>query len=99
MDGLNPDRPLHFRQADAMLVFEVAWILLAERRYEESAKMFLRMQELNHWFVHSFLRLRDHEHFACSDVYMDACRSHPTYSYLAAGEFVAVPLVFQRSND
>jgi hypothetical protein len=54
MDGLNPDRPLHFRQADAVLVFEVAWILLAERRYEESAKMFLRMQELNHWFVLPF---------------------------------------------
>ena len=51
MDGLNPDRPIHFRQADAMLVFEVAWIFLAERRYEESANMFLRMQELNHWFV------------------------------------------------
>jgi hypothetical protein len=51
MDGLNPDRPIHFRQADAMLVFEVAWIFLAERRYEESANMFLRMQELNHWSV------------------------------------------------
>ena len=51
MGGLNPERPVHFRHADAVLVFEAAWILLAERRYEESAKMFLRMQELNSWFV------------------------------------------------
>lgn len=50
-----------------MLIFEVAWILLAERRYEESATMFLRMQEVNHW-------------------------SHPTYSYLAAGEFAILVL-------
>lgn len=51
VDGLSPERPIHFKQADAMLVFEVAWIYLAERRFEESAEMFLKMQTLNNWHV------------------------------------------------
>ncbi|KAJ7594210.1 outer membrane protein Iml2/Tetratricopeptide repeat protein 39 [Mycena floridula] len=38
-----------FAQADTLLIFELAWLLLAERRYEESAKMFMRMTELNSW--------------------------------------------------
>lgn len=34
-----------FRQ----LVFELAWTLLSQRRYQESADMFMRMIELNTW--------------------------------------------------
>lgn len=60
MDGLSPERPIHFRQADAMLVFEVAWILLAERRFVESAEMFLRMQTLNNWLAQSSERSHFH---------------------------------------
>ncbi|KXN84549.1 Mitochondrial outer membrane protein IML2 [Leucoagaricus sp. SymC.cos] len=48
-DGLKPDRAFSFAQADALLVFELAWTLLSERRYDEAAKMFLRMTELNTW--------------------------------------------------
>ncbi|KAF8321184.1 hypothetical protein DL93DRAFT_2051790 [Clavulina sp. PMI_390] len=55
--GLSPERPIHFQQADAMLVFELGWIYLAERKYEESAEMFLKMQTLNNWShsTYSFL--------------------------------------------
>lgn len=48
-DGLAPGRTLRFKQADALLVFELAWTLLAQRRFAESAKMFLRMTEMNSW--------------------------------------------------
>ncbi|KAK0211394.1 outer membrane protein Iml2/Tetratricopeptide repeat protein 39 [Desarmillaria ectypa] len=48
-DGLKPDREASFKQADTLLVFELAWTLLAERRYEEAAIEFIRMTELNNW--------------------------------------------------
>jgi len=33
------------------LVFELAWTLLSQRRYQESADMFMKMIELNSWCV------------------------------------------------
>ncbi|OCB87588.1 hypothetical protein A7U60_g5291 [Sanghuangporus baumii] len=48
-DGLRPDRPGRFQQADALLVFELAWTLLSQRRYQESADAFLRITEINTW--------------------------------------------------
>ncbi|EJD00336.1 uncharacterized protein FOMMEDRAFT_159009 [Fomitiporia mediterranea MF3/22] len=48
-DGLRPERPGHFQQADALLVFELAWTLLSQRRYQEAADMFMRMTEVNTW--------------------------------------------------
>ncbi|KAF9512122.1 hypothetical protein BS47DRAFT_1345927 [Hydnum rufescens UP504] len=48
--ALNPcSRPANFRQADAMLVFELAWVHLVEDQFEEAADAFLRMMQLNHW--------------------------------------------------
>ncbi|KAG8874816.1 hypothetical protein FRB97_005634, partial [Tulasnella sp. 331] len=47
--GLGPSRPVKFVQADALLVFELAWVLIAERRYTESAEMWLKMKTLNGW--------------------------------------------------
>lgn len=47
--GLAPDRTSVFLQADALLVFELAWVFLAQRRYEDAAEMFLRMTEINTW--------------------------------------------------
>ncbi|KIY72518.1 hypothetical protein CYLTODRAFT_417906 [Cylindrobasidium torrendii FP15055 ss-10] len=46
-EGLKVDST--FRQADTLLVFEYAWLLLAERQYEEAGKQFIRMTELNSW--------------------------------------------------
>ncbi|KAI0929242.1 hypothetical protein AcV5_006552 [Taiwanofungus camphoratus] len=48
-DGLAPGRPHTFVQADGLLIFELAWTLLSQRRYEEAAEMFLRMTEINSW--------------------------------------------------
>ena len=68
-DGLKPDRPGSYQQADALLrepngiakafsiaeaiitklVFELAWTLLSQRRYQEAADAFLRMTEMNNW--------------------------------------------------
>lgn len=38
-----------FVQADALLVFELALILLAEARYTEAADAFIKMTKLNTW--------------------------------------------------
>ncbi|PSR77603.1 hypothetical protein PHLCEN_2v7793 [Hermanssonia centrifuga] len=48
-DGLKPDRPHSFLQADGLLVFELAWTLLSQRRYEEAAQTFIRITEINSW--------------------------------------------------
>ncbi|KAI0261377.1 hypothetical protein BC834DRAFT_896500 [Gloeopeniophorella convolvens] len=47
--GLAPDRPSVFLQADALLVFELAWLYLAQRRYADAAKTFMHMTEINTW--------------------------------------------------
>jgi tetratricopeptide (TPR) repeat protein len=47
--GLSPDRTSVFLQADALLVFELAWVYLAQRRYEDAAKMLMKMTEINTW--------------------------------------------------
>lgn len=47
--GLSPDRTSVFLQADAVLVFELAWVYLAQRRYEDAANMFMQMTEINTW--------------------------------------------------
>jgi len=48
-DGLRIEKKNWFKQADSLLVFELAWTLLSQRRYEESADMFMKMVELISW--------------------------------------------------
>ncbi|KAF9269546.1 hypothetical protein L218DRAFT_953162 [Marasmius fiardii PR-910] len=51
-DGLEASKKVEnnaFRQADTMLVFELAWTYLSRRQYQEAAEMFMRMTELNNW--------------------------------------------------
>lgn len=69
-DGLKPDRPQVFAQADGLvrmfpenivrvdidkrvkqLIFELAWTLLSQRRYEEAAEAFIKITEINSWYV------------------------------------------------
>ncbi|KZT19316.1 hypothetical protein NEOLEDRAFT_1142229 [Neolentinus lepideus HHB14362 ss-1] len=54
-EGLSPEHPQMFVQADALLLFELAWTLLAQRRYEESAEMFIKMTERNSWSHATYL--------------------------------------------
>ncbi|KAK7443214.1 Mitochondrial outer membrane protein iml2 [Stygiomarasmius scandens] len=48
-DGLSPEKKNLFVQADTLLMFELAWTLLAQRRYQEAATTFIRLTELNSW--------------------------------------------------
>ncbi|EJF66189.1 hypothetical protein DICSQDRAFT_78415 [Dichomitus squalens LYAD-421 SS1] len=48
-DGLAPGMPHTFAQADGLLIFELAWTLLSQRRYQEAAEAFIRMTEINSW--------------------------------------------------
>lgn len=79
-DGLKPERPHTFAQADGLvslptqhsdrlcthrtsqLIFELAWTLLSQRRYQEAADTFIDMTKINSW-------------------------SHGTYYFIAAGGF------------
>ncbi|TCD67048.1 hypothetical protein EIP91_000610 [Steccherinum ochraceum] len=47
--GLTPDRPHTFAQADSLLVFELAWSLISQRRYEQASEAFTKMTTLNSW--------------------------------------------------
>ena len=51
--GLQPDRPHTFAQADALLIFELAWTLLSQRRYKDAADAFIKVTEINSWLVAS----------------------------------------------
>ncbi|KAI0723829.1 outer membrane protein Iml2/Tetratricopeptide repeat protein 39 [Cerioporus squamosus] len=48
-DGLAPGLPHTFAQADGLLLFELAWTLLSQRRYQEAADAFIRVTEINSW--------------------------------------------------
>ncbi|KAJ3483102.1 hypothetical protein NLJ89_g12092 [Agrocybe chaxingu] len=48
-DGLKPGRPHSFAQADMLLIFELAWTLLGQRRYQEAADTFMKITEINSW--------------------------------------------------
>ncbi|KAF9792188.1 hypothetical protein BJ322DRAFT_19589 [Thelephora terrestris] len=48
-DGLKLEKKNKFKQADSLLVFELAWTLLSQRRYQEAADMFMKMGKLNSW--------------------------------------------------
>ncbi|KAK7062759.1 Mitochondrial outer membrane protein iml2 [Paramarasmius palmivorus] len=52
-DGLEKskkkDKVNAFRQADTLLVFELAWTYLSRRQYQEAAQAFIRVTELNSW--------------------------------------------------
>ncbi|KAF8803092.1 mitochondrial outer membrane protein IML2 [Phlegmacium glaucopus] len=48
-EGLKPSRPHSFAQADMLLIFELAWTLLGQRKYQEAADTFIRITELNTW--------------------------------------------------
>ncbi|KAM5532321.1 Outer membrane protein Iml2/Tetratricopeptide repeat protein 39 [Ganoderma adspersum] len=48
-EGLAPGLPHTFAQADGLLIFELAWTLFSQRRYQEAAEAFIRMTEINSW--------------------------------------------------
>ncbi|KAF8163824.1 mitochondrial outer membrane protein IML2 [Crassisporium funariophilum] len=48
-EGLKPNRPHSFAQADMLLIFELAWTLLGQRRYQEAADTFIKITEMNSW--------------------------------------------------
>lgn len=48
-ETLKPGKVLGFPQAEVILVFEYAWMLLAENKYKESAHYFLHLMTLNSW--------------------------------------------------
>ncbi|KAF8335658.1 hypothetical protein F5887DRAFT_921064 [Amanita rubescens] len=78
--GTKPGRPFVFKQADMMVVYELGWTLVGERKYREAAKVFMRTKGLNQWSVVSLT-------VVYSNLMNSLYRSHATYHFLAAGMF------------
>lgn len=78
-EGTKPGRPFVFKQADMMVVYELGWTLVGERKYQEAADVFLKMKDVNQWSVVSFTVVLQKS----DELY----RSHATYHFLAAGMF------------
>ncbi|KAF7358800.1 Mitochondrial outer membrane protein IML2 [Mycena sanguinolenta] len=81
-----------FVQAETLLVFELAWTLLSQRRHQEAADAFVRLTELNSWYVIPLLALKPSYRCAGVAVYFtDNCpRSHATYYFIAAGCYITL---------
>ncbi len=75
-EGTKPGRPFVFKQADMMVVYELGWTLVGERKYEEAAKVFMKTKDLNQWSVVSLTVVLQSD---------ELYRSHATYHFLAAG--------------
>ncbi|KAJ4482228.1 hypothetical protein J3R30DRAFT_3457864 [Lentinula aciculospora] len=58
-----------FKQADTLLVFELAWIHLSQRQYLESAEAFIKLTALNSWShgTYYFIAAGCHISLALSD--------------------------------
>lgn len=48
-EGVKNMRPSGFVQADAMLLYELAWTLFSHRRYKEAAEAWLKLTDMNKW--------------------------------------------------
>ena len=68
----------------AKIIFELAWTLLSQRRYKESAEWFLKVTELNSWSVISSCRRHEQLTYLCYPI-----RSHGTYYYIAASCYLS----------
>lgn len=73
--GLAPGRPHTFQQADALLVFELAWTQLALRRYEDAAATFIRMTELNSWSHATYYFIAAGAHISAAHEHKDPVRA------------------------
>ncbi|KAH6902081.1 mitochondrial outer membrane protein IML2 [Coprinopsis sp. MPI-PUGE-AT-0042] len=67
-NGLKPERPHSFAQADMMLLFELAWTLLGQREYKDSADSFLRITEINTWSHATYYFLSAGCYFSLGDI-------------------------------
>ncbi len=88
-----------WRQADTLLVFELAWTLLGDRRYEEAAGWFVRMTELNGWSHATYYFIA----CGCWSVLAnsrDACEEEQRTEYRtkARGLWDALPSLLERNG-
>ncbi|KAG8746511.1 hypothetical protein FRC10_004645 [Ceratobasidium sp. 414] len=89
--GLSAERPVKFRQADALLLFELAWTLLADRRYEEAAESFLKIKELNSWSHATYT-------FIAAGCYLSLAREKPEFKTKARALIDLVPQLLDRKK-
>lgn len=89
--GLSAERPVKFRQADALLLFELSWTLLAERRYEEAAESFLKIKELNSWSHATYT-------FIAAGCYLCLAKDNPEFKAKAREQLDLVPQLLDRKK-
>lgn len=89
--GLSAERPVKFVQADALLLFELAWTLLADRQYEEAAESFLKIKELNSWSHATYT-------FIAAGCYLALAQDNPEYKAKARALLDSIPQLLDRKK-
>ncbi|KAG8733358.1 hypothetical protein FRC11_006871 [Ceratobasidium sp. 423] len=90
-EGLSPSRPIKFQQADALLTFELAWTLLADRQYEDAAKSFLKIIEMNTWSHATYT-------YIAAGCYLALAKEKPEFKAKARALFDSIPNLLDRKK-
>ncbi|CAE6423036.1 unnamed protein product [Rhizoctonia solani] len=89
--GLSPSRPIKFQQADALLMFELSWTLLADRQYEDAATSFLRIIEMNSWSHATYT-------YIAAGCYLALAKDKPEFKAKARALFDSIPKLLDRKK-
>ncbi|CAE6427548.1 unnamed protein product [Rhizoctonia solani] len=90
-EGLSPSRPIKFQQADALLMFELSWTLLADRQYEDAAKSFLKIIEMNSWSHATYT-------YIAAGCYLSLAKDKPEYKARARTLLDSIPKLLERKK-
>ncbi|KAH7342051.1 outer membrane protein Iml2/Tetratricopeptide repeat protein 39 [Rhizoctonia solani] len=89
--GLSPSRPIKFQQADALLMFELSWTLLADRQYEDAATSFLKIIEMNSWSHATYT-------YIAAGCYLALAKDKPEFKAKARALFDSIPKLLDRKK-
>ncbi|KAJ1307250.1 hypothetical protein OPQ81_001363 [Rhizoctonia solani] len=90
-EGLSPSRPIKFQQADALLMFELSWTLLADRQYEDAAKSFLKIIEMNSWSHATYT-------YIAAGCYLALAKDKPEFKAKARALLESIPKLLDRKK-
>ncbi|KAF8688969.1 hypothetical protein RHS03_09376, partial [Rhizoctonia solani] len=90
-EGLSPSRAMKFQQADALLMFELSWTLLADRQYEDAAESFLKIIGMNSWSHATYT-------YIAAGCYLSIAKNKPEYKAKARSLLDSIPKLLERKK-
>ncbi|KAF8754108.1 hypothetical protein RHS01_06419 [Rhizoctonia solani] len=90
-EGLSPSRAMKFQQADALLMFELSWTLLADRQYEDAAESFLKIISMNSWSHATYT-------YIAAGCYLSIAKNKPEYKAKARSLLDSIPKLLERKK-